>query len=142
GKYNLDANELHNTLNKSINKSYLSVKTTRLSNELLETLEIMKNCTNCKGNTGKYNLDGFHELINKIENCLAELEKEQQEGWKELIIINKLSKESFEMDNKLNRMILCKGCKGKKIKKLTDKCGNEKIARFLYECKLNQNRIK
>jgi hypothetical protein len=33
--------------------------------------------------------------------------------------------------NKLNKEILCEGCK-EEIEKLTDKCGNEKIARFLY----------
>src|SRR5439155_15546108 len=34
--------------------------------------------------------------------------------------------------------ILCEGCKGKKVEKLTDKCGNGEIARFLYyDCKLN-----
>src|SRR5437660_7686358 len=30
-----------------------------------------------------------------------------------------------------------KTAKEKKIEKLTDKCGNEEIARFLYRCKLN-----
>ena len=36
------------------------------------------------------------------------------------------------MNIRLNKEILCEGCKGKKIEKLTDKCGNEKIAKFLY----------
>src|SRR6185369_16335301 len=37
----------------------------------------------------------------------------------------------------LNKEILCEGCKEKEIEKLTDKCGNEEIARFLYDYKLN-----
>jgi len=42
------------------------------------------------------------------------------------------------MNIRLNKEILCEGCKEKEIEKLTDKCGNEKIARFLYyQCKLN-----
>src|SRR5437764_660618 len=40
--------KLINTLNKLTNKSYLTVEITRLSNELLETLEMMKNCFSCK----------------------------------------------------------------------------------------------
>ena len=44
----------------------------------------------------------------------------------------------FKINIKLNKEILCEGCKEKEIKKLTDKCGNEEIARFLYyRCKLN-----
>src|SRR5436305_12834232 len=35
--------KLINTLNKLTNKSYLSVEITRLSNELLETLEMLEN---------------------------------------------------------------------------------------------------
>src|SRR5207248_10853779 len=38
---------------------------------------------------------------------------------------------------RMKKKILCEGCKEKKLKKLTDKCGNEEIARFLYQCKLN-----
>ena len=41
------------------------------------------------------------------------------------------------MSIRLNKEILCEGCKEKEIEKLTDKCGNEELARFLYECKLN-----
>ena len=49
---------------------------------------------------------------------------------------NILNQELFKINIRLNNEILCEGCKGKKIKKLTDKCGNEEIARFLYyQCK-------
>ena len=38
----------------------------------------------------------------------------------------------------LNKKILCESCEEKEIKEFTDKCRNEKIARFLYyDCKLN-----
>ena len=37
----------------------------------------------------------------------------------------------------LNKEVLCEGCKGKEIRKLADICGNEEIAKFLYECRLN-----
>ena len=54
----------------------------------------------------------------------------------------------YEFNEKLFRKmisykeILCESCEGKKIKKLIDKCGNEKIARFLYDRKLNVKNIK
>ena len=35
----------------------------------------------------------------------------------------------------MNNKLLCKGCY--KVKKLTDKCGNREIAKFLYKCSLN-----
>src|SRR5205809_584844 len=42
-------NKLQNTLNnKPINKNDLSIKTTNLLNELLETLKIIENCACCK----------------------------------------------------------------------------------------------
>src|SRR5439155_12642960 len=49
-----------------------------------------------------------------------------------------LNKELFRLNIRLNKEILCEGCKEKEIEKLTDKCGKEEIARFLYyDCKLN-----
>src|SRR5207248_9154872 len=51
-----------------------------------------------------------------------------------------LNDELNKIDFELNKKVLCEGCKEKKFKKLTDKCGNEEIARFLYyQCKLNAN---
>src|SRR5207248_9496008 len=70
----------------------------------------------------------------KIENCLSKLKREK----KKEDIIKKLNDELNKTDFELNKKILCEGCKEKKIEKLTDKCGNEEIARFLYyQCKLN-----
>ena len=37
----------------------------------------------------------------------------------------------------LNKEVLCESCEKKKIEKLTNKYGNEEIARLLYESKLN-----
>src|SRR4051812_31849323 len=110
-------NKLQNTLNKLVNENDLSVKTIELSNELLETLKITEKCTSCKDKK-MYGID-----FDEIENYLAELKKED--------IIIGLNYRSNIIDFELNKKKLCEGCKGKKVKKLTDKCGNEEIARFL-----------
>src|SRR5947209_6157380 len=116
-------NKLRNILNELIDRNDSSVKTVELSNQLLETLKVIENCKDKKMD----DLDEFHKSINEIENCLTELEKKEF----------KLNKKLFRMDNKLNKEILCQGCKEKEIKKLADKCENEEIARFIYQCKLN-----
>src|SRR5438270_5470166 len=97
-------NELQNTLNELINRNDLSIKTTELSNELLETTKIIENCTSCKDEK----IDGND--LDKIKNCLAELEKEEQkrEKW---VIINELNHVLFEINIRLNNEILCEGCK-------------------------------
>src|SRR2546421_6317458 len=125
-----EINELQNTLNVLIDINDINdlpVKTIEPSNELLETLKIIENCISCKDNK----IDGND--IDKIEKCLTELEKKQ--GW---YTFNKLNNELFKINIRLNKEILCEGCKEKRIEKLTNKCGNEEIARFLYyQCKLN-----
>jgi len=129
--------KLHNTLNESTNRNELSDKTVGLSNELLETIEIImeNNCIDCEANTRKYNLDGFHNSVN-IESCLVDLGNKSE--WKKNCTIDKLNNKLFEINIVLNKEILCEDCKGKKIERLTDKCGNKEIARFLYyNCKLN-----
>ena len=125
-------NRLQNTLNELINENDLSVKTTKLSNELLETTKIIENCTSrCKDEK----IDGND--LDEIKNYLAELEKEEQER-KRCGIIWELNDKLFKINIRLNNETLCEGCKEKEIEKLTDKCGDEKIARFLYyQCKLN-----
>ena len=141
-KYKIDEliNKSFDSLNVIIGKDYLiTVRTINLSNELLETLRIVENCTNCKDNREKweeYNLDEFHELIDEIEICLANLEEEQEEQGKNHMIYE-LNGKLIEIDDELNKIILCESCKGKEIEKLTDKCGNEEIARLLYDCKPN-----
>ena len=118
-----------NTLNELINKNTSLVKITELSNEIFETLEITENCTSCKDKIkGKKHFKEFCESINEIESCLAELEEEN--------IISELDGELFEINTRLNNKLLCKGCY--KVKKLTDKCGNRELAKFLYECRLNR----
>ena len=120
-KYKIDEFiiKLQNTLNKLINENDLSIKTTELL--LNETLKIIENCTSCKDKK----IDG-----KKLDECLAELEKEEQRE-KKGYIIHKLKNELKKIDFKLNEKILCKGCKEKKIEKLTDKYGNKEIVRFL-----------
>ena len=114
-------NKLENTLNKLINKNDLNIKTNELLNELLETLKVIDNCTSCKDKE----TDG--NCPDKIEKCLAELEKERR--WEERYELNN---ELFRINIRLNKKVLCEDCKGKKIGKLTYKCGNEELARFLY----------
>src|SRR5215204_2485804 len=114
-------NKLLDSLNRLINKGDISVSTTNLSNELLETLKIIENCTSCnKYNIEEKGFDKFHELINEIES-----EKEQE---KKKIIIYKLNRRLVKIDHELNKKILCEGCKKKKIRKLITKCENEEMA--------------
>ena len=97
--------------NKLINENDLSVRTTKLlSNELLETLKIIENCTSCKDEK----IDG-----KDLDNCLAELEKEEQIKKKE-DIIGRLFNELNKIDFELNKKILCESCKGKKISHYDD----------------------
>ena len=141
-KYKIDEliNKSFDSLNVIIGKDYLiTVRTINLSNELLETLRIVENCTNCKDNREKweeYNLDEFHELIDEIEICLANLEEEQEEQGKNHMIYE-LNGKLIEIDDELNKIILCESCKVEKIEKLTDKCENQEMARLLYDSKLN-----
>src|SRR5205807_2378 len=79
----------------------------------------------------------FREPINEIENYLVELEKEEEQ--EKVYIIDQIGDKLIDIDDKLKKKVLCKDCEGKKIEKLNDECGNEGIARFIYECKLNSN---
>jgi hypothetical protein len=133
-------NKLFNLLNKLINRNDLNVGITNLSKELLEILKIIEHCTNCK----KYNIKEkiyFDEPINEIENYLVKFEKEVQEK-NHIIIFYLLNKELIKIDDVLNGKVLCEGCKGNKIETLINECGNEEMARFLYECKLNSDDIR
>src|SRR6266480_2881331 len=76
-------NKLQNTLKELINRNDLNVKTTELSNELLETTKIIENCTSCKDEK----IDG-----NDLDKCLVDLEKEEQ-GKKKGDIIYRLNRE-------------------------------------------------
>ena len=83
----------------------------------------------------------FINQYNEIENCLSELEKKEREKCIKMYRIDELNDKLIKTDNKLNKEILCEGCcKEKEIRKLADKCGNEEIAKFLYECRLNRER--
>ena len=67
-KMNVDEliNKLQNILNKLISENDLSIKTTELSNELLETIKKIENCNSCEDK--KIDLD-------KTESYLAKLGK-------------------------------------------------------------------
>src|SRR5437764_11372576 len=96
-----------------INRNDLSVKT-------IETLKTIEDCDNCKNmEVGRNDFDEFRKLINKIGKKYD------------------LDENLFKMNIRLNKEVLCKGCKRKEIRKLAYKCGNEEIAKFLYECRLN-----
>ena len=115
--------KLHNMLDKLItNRNDLPVKTIEKTINIIETtsetLKTIENCANCKDKeVGRNSFDEFRKLINEIEEYN----------------LNKLS----EINIRLNKELLCKDCKGKEIRKLAGKCGNEEIAKFLYECRLN-----
>ena len=63
------------------------------------------------------------------------MEKEEQQ--KKENIFDELSKEIIEIDDELNRRVLCEDYIKKKLEKLIDKCGNKEMAVFLYRCKLH-----
>src|SRR2546421_5217595 len=89
--------------NKLINKNDLNIKTNELLNELLETLKVIENCTSCKDKE----TDGND--LDKIEKCLAELEEEEEQGWESHFF--KLNRVLFRINIRLNKEILCEGCK-------------------------------
>ena len=125
--------ELFNLLSELINKGNLRI--TKSSSELFETLKIVENCDSCKGDLEKKFFYGFCKSINEIRYQLVKLEREEQ-GKEE--IIKGLDWKLTRIDYKLNKKILCeKGCKEKKIEKLTDRCENKEIARLIYESRLN-----
>src|SRR5207247_11225365 len=89
------------------------------SKELLETLRTTENCASCKDKIEKnINLDSFYESINEIENEL------QREGQEEKKKEHNLHNELIKVDSELNRLILCKNCKGKKSDKLINELTN------------------
>src|SRR6185295_10603820 len=105
-----------NSLNELINKGDVNVRIINLSNELLETLKTIKNCTSCKkdDNLKEKDFDKLHELINEIESKKGEEKNE---------IIRTLHGELIDIDDELNRFVLCESCKEKKMENLINKCG-------------------
>src|SRR5947199_1907509 len=115
--------KLHNTLNElMINRNDLSVKSIETT---IKTLKTIEDCANCKDKeVGRNSFDEFRKSINEIG--------------KNYNLDGNSIENLFEMNVRLNREVLCEGCKEKEIRKLTDKCGNEEIAKFLYECRLDR----
>jgi hypothetical protein len=66
-------NKLFNAL-----KDYINIRTTNLSNELLEILKIIENCASCNKDTIK-EIYNFDSLINEIES-----EKDEQKKIKNM----------------------------------------------------------
>ena len=122
-KYKIDGliDKLHNTLNElTTNRSDLSVKSIKPIEITIETLKTIGDCANYKDKEVERNsFDKFCKLIIKI-------------GKKD-----DLGKNLFKTNVRLNKEVLCEGCKRKEIRKLANKCGNEEIAKLLYECRLN-----
>src|SRR5207244_1178802 len=58
-------NKSFNILNELTNKEGGLVRTTNLSNGLLETLKIIENCTDCKNEIEKYYLNYFYKYRNE-----------------------------------------------------------------------------
>ena len=88
----------------------MTVKITNLSNELLEILKKMENCTSCKDNIGEYHWNEIHKSINEIENCLVELGKGEKKEQEKEDIIYKLSDELIKIDVEINGYALCEAC--------------------------------
>ena len=122
-KYKIDGliDKLHNTLNELMtNRNDLSVETIKTIETTIETLKTIEDCANYKDKeVGRNSFDEFRKLINEIGKKYDSVES--------LLKIN----------IRLNKEVLCEGCKGKEIRKLADKCRSEEIAKFLYECRLN-----
>ena len=53
-----------------------------------------------------------------------------------------LVEDLFKINIRLNKEVLCEGCKRKEIRKLADKCENEEIARFFYQHKPDEGYIR
>jgi len=98
-----------------------SVETIEIIKTIIETLKTIEDCAHCKDKeVGRNSFDEFRKLINKIGKKYDSVE------------------DVFKMNIRLNKEVLCEGCKGKEIRKLADKCRSEEIAKFLYECRLNR----
>ena len=123
---NKSINQLFDLLNKLNNRSDLTVKITNLSNELLETLKKIENCTSCKDNIKRqYSyFSRIYESINKMGNYLVEVEKDEKED-----MIHKLSGELIEIGVQLNRDVLCRICGGKHMMSRLSNILNELINR-------------
>src|SRR6185295_16140422 len=95
---------INKLLNELINKSDVTVGITNLSTELLETLKIIENCK--KDDINEKDFDKFHKLINEIKSEKDEQKKKER--------IYELGDKLINIDDGLNRKVLCKGCKEKK----------------------------
>ena len=101
-KYKIDGliDKLHNTLNElTINRNDLSVETIKSIETTIETLKTIEDCTNYKDKEIRRNgFDKLRKLIDKIGKKYD------------------LVKNLFEINVRLNKEVLCEGCKRKEIR--------------------------
>ena len=103
-----------------INRNVWSVETIKSIEITIKTLKTIEDCDNYKDKEVRGNSFGeFHKLINEIGKKYD------------------LDRNLFEINIRLNKEVFCEGCREREIRKLADKCGNEEIAKLLYECRLN-----
>ena len=75
--YLLNEYKLFGSLNRLINKGYY-IEITKSSNELLEKLKLIENCTDCKYNKRKHYSDEFYKSVNELEYLFSVLLEEEQ----------------------------------------------------------------
>ncbi len=101
-KYKIDGliDKLHKALNTlTINRNDLSVKTIKTIETTIETLKTIEDCVNYKDKEVERNdFDEFRKLIDKIGKKYD------------------LVKNLFEINVRLNKEVLCEGCKRKEIR--------------------------
>src|SRR5438067_894587 len=106
-----------------INETDNSIKLIRSLNEIISTLNLIETCNNDNDNCRKRFLQANkYKNYNKLIDELAE------------VSADRLGEKLIELDNELSYWVICHECEKKKITKLAEECGNEKIVKFLYKC--------
>ncbi|CAJ0627906.1 2411_t:CDS:2 [Entrophospora sp. SA101] len=104
--------KIFNSLNELLTKLNESNEPIN-SNQLLDTLKIIENCTSCKKYVPRNKFDSFCKLLNKLKKISEELGKEENENRKAEIIYQ-LGDELNKLDVKING-ILCDECQKENI---------------------------
>nr|CAG8485617.1 15762_t:CDS:10 [Entrophospora candida] len=99
-----------NELLTKLNESNESIN----SNQLLDTLKVIENCTSCKKYIPRNKFDSFCKLLNKLKKISEELDKEENEDRKAEIIYQ-LGDELNKLDVEIIGIMLCYGCQKKNI---------------------------
>ncbi|CAJ0636439.1 9294_t:CDS:2, partial [Entrophospora sp. SA101] len=104
--------KIFNSLNELLTKLNESNESIN-SNQLLDTLKIIEDCTSCKKYIPRYNYYLFYVSLNKLKIISEELGKEENEDRK-TEIIHKLNDELIKLDVKTT-IVLCDGCQKENI---------------------------